>query len=105
MRPKLEINLIPKTSFFLNVRSEVSAAEWDRLRRNYYKQANHNCEICGGKGENHPVECHEVWEYEQKTQTQRVRKAIVIYDGDISLEVSGTLRSEPSKLKNPLDFQ
>lgn len=25
--------------------------------------ANYKCEICGGKGNKWPVECHEIWEY------------------------------------------
>lgn len=65
---KLTIELVPSTSWYSNVRSNVSGKEWDRLRRNSYKKANYKCEICGesgvDQGFNHPVECHEIWEYD-----------------------------------------
>jgi hypothetical protein len=65
---KLTIELVPSTSWYSNVRSNVSKTEWDRLRRNSYKKANYKCEICGesgiDQGFNHPVECHEIWEYD-----------------------------------------
>lgn len=60
---KLTIELIPKSSAYKNVRSEVTKETWDKIRRFVYKRANYKCEICGGKGETHPVECHEKWKY------------------------------------------
>ncbi len=38
--------------------------QWDKLRRPCYRAAGYRCEICGGKGPQHPVEAHEVWQYE-----------------------------------------
>ena len=64
----LEIELIPKTSFFNNVRSLVSESEWDSIRMNCYKAAKFKCEICDGVGPKWPVECHEAWEYKKGTQ-------------------------------------
>ena len=60
---KLTIELVPSTSFFSNVRSIVPQSQWDVIRRACYKKASYACEICGGIGEQHPVECHEIWEY------------------------------------------
>jgi hypothetical protein len=65
---KLEIELIPSSSFFSNVRSEVTQEKWDELRKDCYKKAFYKCEICGGKGNKWPVECHEVWEYKWPVQ-------------------------------------
>jgi len=65
----LEIELVPQTSHFKNLRSELKSSEWDLLRKDSYKQANHCCEICGGKGRKWPVECHEIWNYQNGTQT------------------------------------
>ena len=67
---KLTIELVPSTSHFKNVRSEVSGKEWDVLRRESYKKAGYVCEICGGVGDNHPVECHEIWDYDDTNHTQ-----------------------------------
>lgn len=73
---KLTCEVIPKSSFFTNVRSEVSTQEWDRLRKDCYRKANYRCEICGGKGEKWPVECHEVWDYDEKTEIQKLIRLI-----------------------------
>lgn len=60
---KLEIELVPASCFYSNVRSEVSRKQWDHIRRKVYHLANHACQICGGVGRRHAVEAHEVWDY------------------------------------------
>lgn len=70
MNLKLTIELIPKTSWFSNVRSAVSKAEWDKIRKQVYEKAYYVCEICGDIGPHHPVEAHEVWEFNDKKLTQ-----------------------------------
>lgn len=75
---KLEIELIPQTSHFRNVRSEVKAARWDYLRRDCYKKAGYRCEICNGKGKKWPVECHEVWDYNTKDEVQKLVRLIAL---------------------------
>ncbi len=67
---KLTIELVPQTSWYSNVRSNVTQKEWDVLRRDSYKKAGHKCEICSGVGPKHPVECHEIWEYDDEALTQ-----------------------------------
>lgn len=66
--PRLTVELVPSTSWFTNVRSEVSDAEWNVIRRSVYRRARHRCEVCGGRGPKWPVECHEVWSYEHPVQ-------------------------------------
>jgi len=68
----LQIELVPRTSWFSNVRSNVKTKHWDRIRKEIYLKANFKCEICSGVGETHPVECHEVWTYDIATHTQRL---------------------------------
>ena len=74
IKNKLTIELVPKSSWYSNVRSNVSKAEWDRLRHNSYEQAGHICEICGDVGTNqgyrHNLECHEIWDYDDVSLTQ-----------------------------------
>lgn len=71
---KLTIELVPKTAWYTNVRSNVSKDEWDRLRKKSYALANNVCEICGDSGKNqgykHNVECHEIWHYDDTTKNQ-----------------------------------
>jgi len=69
---KLEIELVPKSSWYSNVRSKVSKNEWDLLRKKSYRKANYHCEICGGIGAKHPVECHEIWKYDDKKHIQKL---------------------------------
>ena len=64
-KPKLLIELIPKTCHYSNVRTTVSKQEWDKIRFISYAVADNKCEICGDVGTNqgykHNVECHEIW--------------------------------------------
>jgi hypothetical protein len=76
--PKLTIELVPKSCHFKNVRSEVSKEQWDKLRKQTYRAANYKCEICGGKGDKWPVECHEVWDYDEETQVQKLVRLIAL---------------------------
>lgn len=65
---KIDIQLVPKSSWYSNVRSNVSKSEWDIIRRKVYAKANYKCEICGGVGSKHPVEAHEIWSYNDGIQ-------------------------------------
>ena len=69
---KLQIELVPKSCWWANVRSNVTGKQWDNIRKPVYQRANFLCEICGGKGTKHPVECHEVWIYDDTTLIQRL---------------------------------
>lgn len=69
---KLTIELIPKTSFFVNLRTMLKPSQWDFIRKIVYTEAGNVCEICGGKGRKHPVECHEKWEYDESTGIQKL---------------------------------
>jgi hypothetical protein len=75
---KLTIELVPSTAWYSNVRSNVTPAEWDVLRKECYKKAGYKCEVCGGKGPNHPVECHEIWEYDDGDCTQTLGGLIAL---------------------------
>lgn len=60
---RLEIELVPRSAFWSNVRSQVSKTNWERCKRFVSQRSGAKCEICGGKGKRWPVECHETWEY------------------------------------------
>ncbi|MBW4533204.1 MAG: HNH endonuclease [Pleurocapsa minor HA4230-MV1] len=66
----LTIELVPSTSWFSNVRSNVERPTWDILRKLTYRQARYKCEVCGGRGAKHPVECHEIWHYDDSNYIQ-----------------------------------
>jgi 5-methylcytosine-specific restriction endonuclease McrA len=73
---KLTIELVPSTCWFSNVRDHVDKSTWDKLRKNSYKDANYKCQICEGKGEKWPVECHEIWNYDDVNHIQTLKGLI-----------------------------
>lgn len=73
---KLTIELVPSTSWYSNVRSNVSKSEWDKIRKHCYQLAHNRCEICGdvgfNQGRKHAVECHEIWHYNDDDKSQKL---------------------------------
>jgi hypothetical protein len=76
--PRLTVELVPRTCWFSNVRDRVSREDWDRMRSRVYEHAGSRCEVCRGRGSKHPVECHEVWEYDERTAVQRLVRMIAL---------------------------
>lgn len=74
---KLTIELVSQGSHYTNLRSIFSRKDWDLLRRHCYKKADYKCEICGGVGRKHPVECHEMWFY-SRNHEQRLDDLIAL---------------------------
>lgn len=74
----LEVKLVPKTSWYNNVRKQVSDEEWDLIRKAVYRRADYECEVCGGQGDEHPVECHEVWSYDDAAHVQTLERMIAL---------------------------
>ena len=72
---KLTIELVPSTSWYSNVRSQVTPAEWDIIRKQVYKECNHKCVVCGQGG---LVHCHEEWEYNDKKRIQTLKRMIAL---------------------------
>lgn len=73
---KLSVELVPKTCHFSNVRTTLSKKDWDKIRFICYDNADHKCEICGQtgleQGYPHKVECHEIWQYNDKKYVQKL---------------------------------
>lgn len=77
-RGELLPELVPSTSWFKNLRSELPKEIWDIVRKHVYEQTKSKCEICHGRGQRHPVECHEVWEYDEATGIQKLIRLIAL---------------------------
>jgi len=75
---RLTVELVPKTSWYNNIRALVDELVWDRIRRQVYRQADYRCELCGDRGPEHPVECHEVWRYDDRTRVQTLVRMIAL---------------------------
>jgi hypothetical protein len=67
----LQIDLVPSTCWYKNLRTQMKKTEWDKLRRKVYADQGFLCCICGadgtGKGQLH---CHEAWHYDPLTHVQ-----------------------------------
>jgi 5-methylcytosine-specific restriction endonuclease McrA len=48
------------------------------LRKRTYRQANYRCQVCGGRGSKHPVECHEIWHYDDENKIQKLMGLIAL---------------------------
>lgn len=77
----LFVDMIPRTCWFTNVRTCVSERDWERLRRMIVRRAGHRCEACG-TGEDRDarrwLEAHERWSYDDRTDTQTLRRLICL---------------------------
>jgi hypothetical protein len=76
--PRLTIELVPSTCWFSNVRSEVTAEMWTRIKRMAYRKAHYRCEICNGVGPKWPVECHEKWQYHDQKRIQALTDMLAL---------------------------
>lgn len=75
---KLTIELVPASCWFSNVRAVVTKERWDIIRNRVYNKAWSLCEVCGGIGSKHPVECHEIWNYDDKNLIQKLERMIAL---------------------------
>ena len=74
---KLLIELVPSTSWYNNLRKVLPQKEWDKIRKKSYKDAGHKCTICCPNGK---LNCHEVWNYNDETHTQKLKGFIALCD-------------------------
>lgn len=70
---KLNIELVPSTSWYNNLRKVLNTKEWEKCKSYAKKQSNNRCYICGGVGTKWPVECHEEWEYDESKGIQKLK--------------------------------
>jgi hypothetical protein len=66
MEPRVTVDLIPETSFFRNVRSHVTRAQWASIRAVVIARAGGRCERCLAPTD--AFDCDEVWRYEGTRQ-------------------------------------
>lgn len=74
---KLEIELVPQTAWYKNLRSLVKGPLWNELRQAVYRRYNYRCGICGARGK---LNCHEVWHYDDSLHIQKLQDFIALCD-------------------------
>ena len=74
---KLFIDMIPKTSYFKNVRNLFTDTDWNLIRHHIYERVEYKCECCGKK-KNKYLEAHERWDFNFETNTQKLVRIIAL---------------------------
>ncbi len=64
---KLEITPIPNSTWGVSLSGKLPKDEWDKIRRECYRQADYQCEICGAED---TLFAHEIWRFDNKKRIQ-----------------------------------
>ena len=73
---KLNFELVPDGCSYSNLRSILSPAQWDVVRREAYARAGGRCMICGAPS--HRLEAHERWEYDEERCVQKLADVVAV---------------------------
>lgn len=76
MEFKLNFELVPDSCWYSNLRSMLSPAQWNAVRRDVYARAGGKCGICGGVSTK--LEAHEQWEYDEKNAIQKLKRVVAV---------------------------
>ena len=72
---KLWGNMIPRNSWYSNLRNILPKNEWDKIRKMVYKHYNYSCAICKGSG---PLHAHESWVYDYDESKQTLKDILAL---------------------------
>lgn len=73
---KLEFELVPDSCWYSNLRSILSPAQWDFVRKDAYARAQGRCMICGVRSGR--LEAHERWAYDEANAVQRLADVVAV---------------------------
>lgn len=73
---KLNFELVPDSCWYSNLRSILSPAQWDIVRRDAYSRAGGRCMVCGVKSSR--LEAHERWEYDEVNAVQKLSDVVAV---------------------------
>lgn len=76
MSYKLNFELVPDSCWYSNLRSILSPAQWDVVRREAYSRAGGRCMICGAQTSR--LEAHERWEYDETAHIQKLADVVAV---------------------------
>ena len=72
---KLNFELVPDACWYANLRSVLTAEQWDVIRKDAYARAKGKCMICGAAGR---LEAHERWSYDDENLVQTLQTVIAV---------------------------
>lgn len=77
-RKLLTMDLIPLSTWGINARSVLSREVWSSITEKIFEKAGYCCQICGSTGTKHPVECHEIWNFDFDKNIQSIKGLIAL---------------------------
>src|SRR6266542_3657855 len=66
---KLEVELVPRTAWGKNLRTQPPRREWGKIRTDVCAYQGHKCAICKAEGR---LICHELWDYDDRNHIQKL---------------------------------
>lgn len=78
VRTPLFVDMVPKSAWYANLRSELTPVEWEAVKLKTFANAGHCCEACDKRGPKWPVECHERWLFDEQTNIQILEKTVAL---------------------------
>ncbi len=69
---KILPEIIPKTAWHANLRSEFTDESWIALRKHFSREYGYRCAITNTVGPNHPVELHDTWSFDDEKHIQKL---------------------------------
>lgn len=73
---KLNFELVPDGCWYSNLRTILSKAQWDYIKKDAKERAKGKCAICGKKVSR--LEAHEKWSYDKENATQKLEDVISV---------------------------
>lgn len=74
---ELTIELVPSNSWYDNLRIVLPPSKWDQIRKRTYAEYGNRCGICGAEER---LNCHEIWEYDDRRHIQKLIGFIALCD-------------------------
>lgn len=73
---KLKFELVPDSCWYSNLRSILSAKDWDKIKKDAKQRAGGRCAVCGKITDR--LEAHERWSYNESTQVQKLEDVVSV---------------------------
>ena len=73
---KLNFEIVPDGCWYVNLRTALPPALWDKIRRDAYARANGKCMICGRYTRR--LEAHERWSYDEEKALQKLETVVAV---------------------------
>lgn len=70
--------MVPQPLWGRNLRAVLVKEDWDVVRKAAYQASGYRCRVCGGKGDQWPVEADEGWDYDDARRLQTLKGVVAL---------------------------